>query len=159
ANCSLWQAAAQSGGTDPRGHRRHLGINGGRMGRRRSVARRTAIGQIGRDVMKRVNIERILCPIDFSEFSRDALDQAVAMGSWSRATLTVMHVIDMPQAPLGGLPAGSEAFAPVFDRGKVAEDVKAFAEPAIGSAGVRWDVVAAFGPPAMSIQLHAEHIH
>ena len=109
--------------------------------------------------MKRVNIERVLCPIDFSEFSRDALDHAVAMASWYRATLTVMHVIDLPQAPLGGLPAGSEAFAPVFDRDKVAQDVRAFAEPAIGSAGVRWDVVAAFGPPAMSIQLHAEHIH
>jgi nucleotide-binding universal stress UspA family protein len=109
--------------------------------------------------MKRVNIERVLCPIDFSEFSRDALDHAVAMASWYRATLTVMHVIDMPQAPLGGLPAGSEAFAPVFDRGKVAEDIRAFAEPAIGSVDVRWDVVAAFGPAAMAIQLHAAHIH
>jgi nucleotide-binding universal stress UspA family protein len=108
--------------------------------------------------MKRVNIERVLCPIDFSEFSRDALDHAVAMARWYRATLTVMHVIDIPQVPVNGLAAGSEAFTPMFDRDKVAEDVRTFARPAIGSVDLKWDVLVTLGTPVGAIELHAEQI-
>ena len=37
-------------------------------------------------------ISRILCPIDFSEFSRRALDHAVAIATWSHASVSVLHV-------------------------------------------------------------------
>jgi len=39
-----------------------------------------------------VNIERILCPIDFSDASTHAIDQAVAFASWCQARITVLHV-------------------------------------------------------------------
>jgi nucleotide-binding universal stress UspA family protein len=38
-------------------------------------------------------IARVLCPIDFSEFARHALDQAVALARWQGATTTVLHVV------------------------------------------------------------------
>ena len=35
-------------------------------------------------------IKRILCPVDFSEFSRHALDSAVAIARQQRATVTAV---------------------------------------------------------------------
>jgi nucleotide-binding universal stress UspA family protein len=39
-----------------------------------------------------VKIERILCPVDFSEFSHHALAYATAMASWYGARVTILHV-------------------------------------------------------------------
>ena len=39
-----------------------------------------------------VKIERILCPVDFSEFSHHALAYATAMASWYGARVTTLHV-------------------------------------------------------------------
>ena len=38
-----------------------------------------------------VRIKRILCPIDFSDFSRDALEYAQALARWHDAKITVLH--------------------------------------------------------------------
>ena len=40
------------------------------------------------------NIERILCPIDFSEFSERAYDYAQSLAWHYKATLFLQHVID-----------------------------------------------------------------
>ena len=40
-----------------------------------------------------VRIEKILCPIDFSDFSRHAFDRALAIARSHRAELTVLHVV------------------------------------------------------------------
>jgi nucleotide-binding universal stress UspA family protein len=52
----------------------------------------------------RIEIERILCPVDFSEFSARALERAVRLGNWFDARVEVLHVIPfvMPAGP--GLP-------------------------------------------------------
>lgn len=39
-----------------------------------------------------IEIRRILCPIDFSDFSRHALDHAVAIARWYDSTVTLLHV-------------------------------------------------------------------
>ena len=39
-----------------------------------------------------VNIDRILCTVDLSEFSRDALQHAMALAKWYAAKVTVFHV-------------------------------------------------------------------
>ena len=39
-----------------------------------------------------IEIRRILCPIDFSDHSRRALDQAIAIARWYESTVTVLHV-------------------------------------------------------------------
>jgi nucleotide-binding universal stress UspA family protein len=108
--------------------------------------------------MKRVNIERILCPIDFSEFSRDALDHAVALASWYRASLTVMHVIEIRPVPIDESGAAVGSFAPLLDREKVADDVRDFARQAIGTSDIRTDVFVTFGTAARAIQVHSEQM-
>ena len=54
-----------------------------------------------------INIQQILCPVDFSDFSRHALDHAAAIAKWYDASLTVLHVVApvmppavVPSAPL-----------------------------------------------------------
>ena len=42
-------------------------------------------------------IKRILCPVDFSEFSRHALDSAVTIARQQRATVTALYVVPPPQ--------------------------------------------------------------
>jgi nucleotide-binding universal stress UspA family protein len=44
----------------------------------------------GETIMTRV--ERILCPVDFSEGSRHAIDQAVALAHWYGAAVTALYV-------------------------------------------------------------------
>jgi nucleotide-binding universal stress UspA family protein len=39
-----------------------------------------------------IRIARILCPVDFSDGARRALDQAVALAQWYGSTITVQHV-------------------------------------------------------------------
>lgn len=45
-----------------------------------------------------ININRILCPIDFSEYSDHALRYAMKMAAWYGASLQVLHVMP-PMAP------------------------------------------------------------
>jgi nucleotide-binding universal stress UspA family protein len=40
-----------------------------------------------------ITIRRILCPVDFSEFSRRALDYAAGIARWYGAEVTALHVI------------------------------------------------------------------
>jgi nucleotide-binding universal stress UspA family protein len=39
-----------------------------------------------------IRIDRILCPVDFSDPSRHALDHAVALARWYVSTITLLHV-------------------------------------------------------------------
>ena len=55
---------------------------------------------------RRVSIERVLCPIDFSDTSHHALAHAAAMARWHQAQLTLLYVfpylpaMDLPPFPL-----------------------------------------------------------
>jgi nucleotide-binding universal stress UspA family protein len=55
-----------------------------------------------------VSIRRILCPVDFSDHSRRALDHALAIATWYDAVVTLLHVSPlMPvaaYAPMSGMP-------------------------------------------------------
>jgi len=53
------------------------------------------------------DIKRILCPVDFSEFSRHAFDHAVAVARSHKAEITLLHV-----SPIA-VPADQFAYAPV----------------------------------------------
>jgi nucleotide-binding universal stress UspA family protein len=52
-------------------------------------------------------ISRILCPIDFSDFSRHALDYAVAIARRRRALVTALHVVPPPQSAYPALGIGA----------------------------------------------------
>jgi len=83
-------------------------------------------------------IRRILCPIDFSDFSRRALDRALAIARWYRSTVTALHVFSA--APVATFGPGPVVFEPIVltagDREQLLADTKAFiaAESAPGIA-------------------------
>jgi nucleotide-binding universal stress UspA family protein len=54
--------------------------------------------------MAMISIKRILCPVDFSDFSRHALDYAVGIARWYGAEITALHVIPpiMSMLPVSG---------------------------------------------------------
>jgi nucleotide-binding universal stress UspA family protein len=59
-----------------------------------------------------VKIRRILCPVDFSDFSRRALDYAIAVAKWYGSRLIVLYVYQPPMpalAPLVALAGSVEA--------------------------------------------------
>ena len=49
-----------------------------------------------------IRIAHVLCPVDFSEISRRALDHATALAQWYEATLTVLNVF--PVMPVMDVP-------------------------------------------------------
>ncbi len=95
-----------------------------------------------------VNIKHVLCPVDFSEFSRHAFGRAVAVARGFGADLTVLHVLPVA-SPVPALPYGPEGpgpfgFEPV-DRARALAELSQF----LGSehsAGVRVDYEAVESP-------------
>ena len=84
-----------------------------------------------------VLIKHILCPVDFSEFSRHAFDRAVAVARSYGAELTVLHVLPVPSA-VPALPYGPEGPGPfgfeAVDRDRALAELSRFlaAERSIG---------------------------
>jgi nucleotide-binding universal stress UspA family protein len=76
-----------------------------------------------------VRIKQILCPIDFSEFSRHAFDRAVAVARIHDATVTVLHVFPLP-TPVPTIPFGPEGPGPFvlheLDRDAVLAQMRKF---------------------------------
>ena len=63
-----------------------------------------------------VTINRILCPVDLSEFSLDALRHAMALAKWYAARVTVLSVYSGPQPILpGNAMPGNVALPPPFN--------------------------------------------
>jgi nucleotide-binding universal stress UspA family protein len=58
-----------------------------------------------------IEIRHILCPVDFSDLSRRALDHAIAVAKWYGSRLTVLYVYHVPRAgvALSSLPAAPAA--------------------------------------------------
>jgi nucleotide-binding universal stress UspA family protein len=50
----------------------------------------------------RIEIDRILCPVDFSELSGPALERAVRLGNWFDARVEVLHVISFVPCVMPG---------------------------------------------------------
>jgi nucleotide-binding universal stress UspA family protein len=99
-----------------------------------------------------IDIRRILCPIDFSDHARRALDHAMAIARWHKATVTVLHVFaPMPAAAVGLGPMGLEpaVLAPV-DYEQLLAETKAFAASEAAS-GVPVEARVRGGVPAAEI--------
>jgi nucleotide-binding universal stress UspA family protein len=47
-----------------------------------------------------IELKRILCPVDFSEFSRHALQHAVVLARWYDSEITVFHAYFVPAPPV-----------------------------------------------------------
>jgi nucleotide-binding universal stress UspA family protein len=104
-------------------------------------------------------INRILCPIDFSEISRHALDHAFAFARWYRARLTVLHVLNvlLPVPPPTGIPGGVVGL-PLLNPNDVAEEARRFAGLIDGAPRDQADVVVIEGSPVREILRRAEEM-
>ena len=105
-----------------------------------------------------VSINRILCPIDFSEFSLDALRHGLALAQWYSAQVTLFHVYQISQPlPVEG-PQGSVPVFVAVDPDKIAEEVRRFCAPLVGPSGQHVDVVVRPGDAAREIRKEAERV-
>jgi nucleotide-binding universal stress UspA family protein len=77
-----------------------------------------------------IEINRILCPVDFSEYSRHALDCAVALARWYGSQITALHVF--PHRPPAIVPFGLQVVQPGAlpdtDRAELLGHLEAFIE-------------------------------
>jgi nucleotide-binding universal stress UspA family protein len=77
-----------------------------------------------------IEINRILCPVDFSEYSRHALDCAVALARWYGSQITALHVF--PHRPPAIVPFGLQVVQPgalpETDRDVLLRHLEAFIE-------------------------------
>lgn len=104
-----------------------------------------------------IEIQRILCPVDFSDFSRRALDHAVAIAKWYESTITLVHVCTVvpvaAYAPGSGV-LPSAALTPE-DRDALLAEMKRFADDEGGTnVPIEFDI--AEGSTATSILATAE---
>ena len=74
--------------------------------------------------MKKFEPKKILVPVDFSDFSQDALKAAAEIAELRHANLTVMHVMVEPQASI--------PYEVYIDWPKVKNDMKVDAEKLLG---------------------------
>jgi nucleotide-binding universal stress UspA family protein len=99
-----------------------------------------------------IDIRRILCPIDYSEFSRRALDHAIAIARWYGSTITVFHVNQIlpvtAYTPVGPI-VPSTLLAP-DDREAMLAAMKRFAAEE-AAPGVPMEFAIAEGKPATEI--------
>jgi nucleotide-binding universal stress UspA family protein len=99
-----------------------------------------------------IEIRRILCPIDFSDYSRRTLDHAIAIARWYESTVTVLHVFST--APVAAVGPGPVVLEPIVltavDRDQLLADTKAFAE-AEGAPGITIDAAVRAGNTAGEI--------
>ncbi len=98
-----------------------------------------------------IEIRRILCPIDFSDASRHALEHAVAIARWYQSEITAMHVV-LPEVLLEPplLFADMPRTAIVDRHSAVEEQLRAWLERAHGM-GVKTDLLVDDGHPASRI--------
>ena len=97
-----------------------------------------------------VVLDRILCPIDFSDTSRHALQHAAAVARWYDAQLTVLHVFTPPYIPpVVSSPEVLRAAVPT-DVGMQLRDRAGAWLAAVGE-GLKAEVAVVMGPAMSSI--------
>jgi nucleotide-binding universal stress UspA family protein len=104
-----------------------------------------------------VEIQRILCPTDFSATSRRALEHAVAIARWYGSRITALHVIHAPAVPhppilVEGFAVAAAAAVPNHKARE--EELQAWLEPA-HRAHLKTDVIVDEGHAATRIVEHA----
>jgi nucleotide-binding universal stress UspA family protein len=99
-----------------------------------------------------IEMSRILCPIDFSDHSRRALDHAVAIARWYESAITVLHVY--APVPVAAFGPNHVEIPPMIltsvDRDQLLSDVKRFAD-AEAAPGVTIEAAVREGAPARTI--------
>jgi nucleotide-binding universal stress UspA family protein len=105
-----------------------------------------------------VSISRILCAVDLSDFSRDALNHSLVWAKWYSAELTVFHVYSLapPLMVGGGVPANLSVPSPT--PAEVEELVRLFCAPSLEASDQSVEVVVRAGNAAREISREAEQL-
>jgi nucleotide-binding universal stress UspA family protein len=105
-------------------------------------------------------IQRILCPIDFSDHSRRALDHGLAIAHWYGSTITLLHVAAI--TPVAAYAPGDLILPSVIltpeDRDELLAAMKRFGDTEGGSS-VPIHAELAEGPAASEILATADRMH
>jgi nucleotide-binding universal stress UspA family protein len=106
-----------------------------------------------------VTISRVLCPVDLSEFSRDALRHALALAKSYEAEVTVCHIYSAPQPilPVPGMP-GNVPLLPSVQPDEISERVRRFCASSLQDGGASVEIVVREGDAAKQIVLLAEQL-
>ena len=97
---------------------------------------------------------RILCPVDFSDTSVHAVEQAVSLAGWYQVPITALHVYNPLVAPLPGLPVPAARVAEA-ELQRVRDETSSCLEAA-NTTGVDVEVLVEVGQPAREILACAE---
>lgn len=107
-----------------------------------------------------VDIRRVVCPIDFSDTSRHALEHAVAIAKWYESRLIALHVIHRPfvvQPPILFADFSRETAPGQTEHQALEQQLHAWLQPA-ARAGVKTDLLLDEGNPAPRILERASAI-
>ena len=104
--------------------------------------------------MPRSAFRHVLCPIDFSEYSRTALRYAFTLVRRNNGRLTVLFVND----PLLGTAAAAAGYDVSALTAKTGAELRRFAAGAIGEGAAGAGIVTAFGHAAPQIQKAVERL-
>ena len=98
-----------------------------------------------------IEIQRILCPVDFSDYSRHALDHAAAIARWYTSTIALLHV--QPIEPIYTFSPGGPLMPPTMLTSEQAAalmgSLKEFAAEEAAALPVQFEVTE--GNPASTI--------
>lgn len=111
--------------------------------------------QAAEPVLEGPQIKRILCPIDFSEFSLRAAENALALARLWNAEITTLFVFPAPAGADGG--DGESPLPEASIRSVVAKDMEEFLRPA-GAAGLPLRYSFRVGDPAREILAAASEL-
>src|SRR3954451_21474591 len=105
-----------------------------------------------------IPIRRILCPLDFSRFSRHALEQAVALARESGAVVSALHVFSkaaVADVVMAGGPAANEPVRQTArERAALLSELREFTGE-VDADGVTLSTVVDEGDPVERILDHA----
>jgi nucleotide-binding universal stress UspA family protein len=92
-------------------------------------------------------IQRVLCAVDLSDASADAVAQSIALAGWCHARISALHVCEPVFVPVPGLPPPDE---------RIGDQERALARECVAAlfaraAGVTVDVLIDTGSPASCI--------
>jgi nucleotide-binding universal stress UspA family protein len=107
----------------------------------------------------RAEFRRILCPVDFSDASRHAIDHSIAIAAWYGAHVTALHVLQRPfvfEPPLLFAERGGLKNLPA-NREIVVSRLNDWMTPAT-TAGVPWDARIDEGVPADCVLQYARFL-
>jgi nucleotide-binding universal stress UspA family protein len=80
-----------------------------------------------------LDIQRIVCAVDFSDISRRGLDLAASLARWYEARISVVHVYSVAAAPAAFAPGDLAVVAPIamsaVERDLLMHDLSAFVAP------------------------------